>query len=180
MGRRLCERDALGLFSNALPTRASGRQSGSPIAASGKRHKAAGKAGFVAAAASCDFPLRRGPGASSPQAPQQQWLPSGPCFGQPSPQPATVSASPGKALCKRLQLQGAGGIIPPAAGGLCRLLLCRQLPPAYCPAISRKRRMRSSVGGWVENSEAMDMPAKGLTINMFSVAGLAFMGICRE
>jgi len=81
------------------------------------------------------------------------------------------SAGTGHFPAQPMRSRGTGGDAPPpAAGGIVSY---------YRPAISRRRRIRSSVGGWVENSEAMDMPAKGLTINRFSVAGLACMGICR-
>ncbi len=55
----------------------------------------------------------------------------------------------------------------------------RSLQRNQRPAISRSRRIRSSVDGWVEKSEAMETPPNGLTMNMFSVAGLARMGSWR-
>ena len=33
--------------------------------------------------------------------------------------------------------------------------------------------MRSSIGGWVENSRSSEPPARGLTMNMCEVAGVA-------
>jgi len=42
--------------------------------------------------------------------------------------------------------------------------------------IASKRRMRSSMGGCVEKSEAMVPPLRGLTIYICAEAGLTFMG----
>ena len=42
--------------------------------------------------------------------------------------------------------------------------------------VPRKRAMRSSKGGWVENRLIKLRPDNGLTINMWAVDGLASMG----
>ena len=44
-------------------------------------------------------------------------------------------------------------------------------------AISSSLAIRSSIGGWVLNSERTPPPLKGLTMNIWAVEGLASMGI---
>ena len=44
---------------------------------------------------------------------------------------------------------------------------------AQAAAMVRRRRTRSSIGGWVLNHLARPPPLRGLTVNMWAVAGLA-------